>query len=139
MPIPDAEGPDGNSVGGSGASMTSALRDELLKHKINVLPLEAKTLAEARSESLKLGCERMIRAKLTEWKDYATEWSGKGDSIALSAEMYDVQKMKLLSTSSFRKKASAVSFVSHSPERFETVVADNTIAKLFGLPLPGKK
>lgn len=136
MPIQDGKQRNGETVAGSGVSMTAALRDELLKYHIDALPLQSTSLAKAQSEGVSLGCDKIIHATITEWQDYATEWSGKGDSIALSAEMYDIAGMKMLSTSSYRKKASAVAFVSKSPERFETIVANNTIAKLFGMQMP---
>jgi hypothetical protein len=83
-----------------------------------------------------LACDYLLRGEVTEWEDNATEWSGKGDSIGLSAELFRVADGKMVSTASIRKKASAFAFVSRSPERFAQFIASSTAAKLFGLAPP---
>lgn len=135
MPVADGSERGGPAASGSGAAMTAAIRDDLVERRIEAVPLEAGSLRLAGAEARGLGCTSVLRAVITEWEDNATEWSGKGDSIGLSAELFDAESLRMLSTASVREKASALAFVSRSPERFAQVIASDAVAKLFGLPL----
>lgn len=135
MPVHDGHERSGPVVAGSGAAMTAAIRDELVARSLDAAPLESDSLAMAGPEARGLACTTVLRATVTEWEDNATEWSGKGDSIGVSAELFSAPDMRMVSTASVRKKASAVAFVSRSPERFAQVVASDVVAKLFGLPV----
>ena len=135
MPVKDGHERSGPVVAGSGATMTAAIRDELIARGLDAAPLEADSLATAGAEAGGLACTTVLRAAVTEWEDNATEWSGKGDSIGVSAELFSASDMRMVSTASVRKKASAMAFVSRSPERFAQVVASDVVAKLFGLPI----
>lgn len=135
-PVGDGFERGGAVVAGSGATMTAALRDDLSARGFDVAPVEKGALAPALAESAQLSCDYLLRGEITEWEDNATEWSGKGDSIGLSAELFRVADRKMVSTASIRKKASAFAFVSRSPERFAQFIASSTVAKLFGLEPP---
>jgi hypothetical protein len=118
--------------------MTAAIRDDLATRGFDVAPLERGGMAQGLQEAAVLSCDYMLRGEITEWEDNATEWSGKGDSIGVSAELYRVPDGKLVSTASIRKKASAFAMVSRSPERFGEFIAASTVAKLFGFPPPAE-
>lgn len=135
MPVKDGHERSGPVVAGSGATMTAAIRDELVERGMDAAPLESDSLAMAGAEARGLACTTILRATVTEWEDNATEWSGKGDSIGASAELFNASDVRMISTASVRKKASAMAFVSRSPERFAQVVASDVVAKLFGLPI----
>ena len=135
MPVPDGRERSGPEVAGSGATMTAAIRDELVARGFDAAPLQSDRLAAAGNEAHSLSCTMVLRASITEWEDNATEWSGKGDSIGLSAELFTVSDLRMVATSNVRKKASALAFVSRSPERFAQLIASDTVAKLFGLPM----
>jgi hypothetical protein len=136
LPLADGHERGGDVVAGSGATMTAALRDELVSKGFDLAPLEPGGIASGLAEAQTLACDYLLHGEVTEWEDNATEWSGKGDSIGLSAELFRVGDGKVVSSASVRKKASAMAFVSRSPERFGEFVAASVVAQLFGLPQP---
>jgi hypothetical protein len=119
LPIPDGGNSEDGMAPGSGAAMTADLRDKLLQRGMSPLVSEARTL----------GYEFLIKAVFTDWQDNATEWSGRPDRAAVSAELYDAKSATLLATATDREKGSAISLVSQDPSRFYPVISNSILTK----------
>ena len=114
---------------GSGAAMTADLRDKLLQRGMSPLVTEATTLQAAIEQAKALGYDFVIKAVFTDWQDNATEWSGRPDRAAVSAELYDAKSATLLATATDREKGWALSLVSQDPSRFYPVISSTILAK----------
>ena len=136
MPIPDGVERKDGPAGGSGTAMTAAVRDALIQAGQSPMVTEAAALEAAINHARGVGYDYVLKATITEWEDNATEWSGRPDSAAVSAELYDVTSMQLVSTATQREQASAVALLSESPERFIPTLSRRIVEKLFGVALP---
>lgn len=97
---------------------------------------EQTDLDAAIKQAQTLRYDYVLKAIITEWEDNATEWSGRPDSAAVSAELYDAQSMKLVATATQREQASAIAMVPQSPERFIPILSRRIVEKLPGVTLP---
>ena len=129
LPIPDGGNSEDGMAPGSGAAMTADLRDKLLQRGMSPLVTEATTLQAAIEQARTLGNEFLIKAVFTDWQDNATEWSGRPDRAAVSAELYDAKSATLLATATDREKGSAISLVSQDPSRFYPVISNSILTK----------
>ena len=139
LAVPDGSERREGPAGGSGAAMTAALRDSLIQKGIAPLVSETDSLTGAFEQARDLDYDYVLKAVLTEWEDNATEWSGRPDSAALSAELYDANEATLVATATQREKGSSMAITSQTPERFLEEIADHVVAKLFGLPAPATR
>jgi hypothetical protein len=137
MPIPDGVERKDGPAGGSGAAMTAAVRDALIQAGLSPMVTEAAGLEAAIKHAKGLGYDYVLKATITEWEDNATEWSGRPDTAAISAELYDASSTRLVSTATQREQASAMTLLSESPERFIPTLSRRAVAKLLGVMLPG--
>ncbi len=136
MPIPDGvERKDGPALG-SGIAMTAAVRDALIQAGQSPMVIEVAGLEAAINQARGMRYDYVLKAAITEWEDNATEWSGRPDSSAVSAELYDAASMQLVSTATQREQASAVALLSESPERFIPTLSRRVVEKLLGIALP---
>jgi hypothetical protein len=136
IPIADGSERREGSAAGSGAAMTAAVRDALIAQGVTPLVSEVTTLAAAVDEARKLDYPYILKAVIIEWEDNATEWSGRPDTAALSAELYDASSATLLATATHREKASSMALISQSPDRFMPLIAKAIAAKFFAVNMP---
>ena len=136
LPIPDGVERKDGPAAGTGAAMTAAVRDALIQAGVSPMVTEVSGLEAAFKQARTLGYDYVLKAVITEWEDNATEWSGRPDSAAVSAELYDATSMQLVSTATQREQASAVALVSESPERFIPTLSRHIVEKLLGVTLP---
>ncbi len=136
MPIPDGVERTDGPARGSGAAMTAGFRDTLIKAGRTPLLSETTSLEQAFGQAKRLGYQYVVKATLTEWEDNATEWSGRPDSAALSAELYDVESLQLVATATHREKGSAMALIPETPERFIPILSHRVVSRLLGVSLP---
>jgi hypothetical protein len=74
----------------------------------------------------------VLKVVITDWEENATEWSGKPDSVAASAELYDSSSGELVAVASHSVKGSTTAWVAKTPDRFYPEIADNLLGRLFG-------
>ncbi len=117
LAVPDGKEKGGDVAEGSGARVAAAIRDELVARSLSPMVSEHESLPDGTKEARELQYDFVLRARITEWEDNATEWSGKADSGALSVELYDLTPV-LVSSATHRKRASMFAMSSNSPDRF---------------------
>jgi DNA-binding transcriptional regulator YiaG len=132
MPTPDAVERGEGVVGGSGANVNAALRDQLLAHQVKVAPTEKKSLREAIEEAASAGYLYVLKSTLTEWEDNATEWSANPDKASLSLELYAVETKQLVATGTHRVVGGTLELLPKPTNRFIPELADHALAKVFG-------
>ena len=131
IPVPDgAERKDGPAEG-SGAAMTTSIRDAIIAAGGAPLVAEVSSLEAAFNQAKRVDYEFVLKAVFTEWEDNATAWSGRPDTAALSAELYDADQATLISTATQREKGTSSTMRSRTPDRFLTAIATAVVAQLF--------
>ncbi|MBK8573769.1 MAG: DUF4823 domain-containing protein [Holophagaceae bacterium] len=103
---------------GSGKGMVTALRKTLMEHNIPVSTSESTNLIQGFDEASKLGFDYVLKCVITEWEDNATAWSGKGDKLRISVEIFDAKSKTMVAAASHYRIATGFTFVSGSPDRF---------------------
>ena len=124
------------SVAGSGDGMVAAVRKVLMARKVPLSITEATTLASGLAEAEKGGFDYLLKGKITLWQDNATAWSGNGDKLSLSVEMYDVKTRELAAAASHDRVATGATLVAGTPHRFMDEVAEGTLSQIYGWPVP---
>jgi hypothetical protein len=130
LPVGDGIERSDGPASGSGAAVTSSIRNQLIEHGFSPRVAESTRLSSALSEAEKLDFTYVLKGVLTEWEDNATEWSGKPDRAALSLELYEVQSERMVASSQYRIKGSVVSQFSQ-PDRFVPELVDNALGRIF--------
>jgi hypothetical protein len=136
LPIPDGVERKDGAAAGTGGAMTAGIRDALIQAGVSPLVTEQTGLEGAIKQARSLGYDYVLKATITEWEDNATEWSGRPDSAAVSAELYDARSMQLVSTATQREEASVMAVVPQNPERFIPTLSRRIVEKLLGVTLP---
>ena len=117
LAVPDGKERGGDVAEGSGGRVAAAVRAGLVARGLSPMVSEHESLSDGAREGRELQYDFVLRVRITEWEDNATEWSGKADSGALSVELYDLTPV-LVSSASHRKRASMSAMSSNSPDRF---------------------
>jgi hypothetical protein len=116
MAIADGKERNGDVASGSGNLVQSAIRDALVARGFAPFTSETGSIADAVKEAKDLAYDYVLRARITEWEDNATAWSGKKDSVALSIEIYDLTPT-LLASGSHRQRGSSFAVTDSAPDR----------------------
>ncbi len=133
MPVSDGkEKEEEGPAVGSGAAVGALMRDTLIRKGYGLQQSEKTTVADAVVEARTLGFGYVLKASITEIEDNATEWSGRPDSFALAAELYDAKTGLLAATASHRVQGGTSQYHSRTPERFYPEAVDHVLGKLFG-------
>jgi hypothetical protein len=119
---------------GSGRGMVSALRKDLMAHAVPLSTTDASALSDGFTEAGKLGFDYVMKCVITEWEDNATAWSGKGDKLSISIELYDARTRQLVAAGSHYRVATGFTFVSGTPDRFMDECAQGALSKIYGWP-----
>ena len=119
---------------GSGQGMVAALRRALAVHGVPFSTSADMDIQAGFSEAQCDGYRYMLKCTITLWKDHATAWSGKGDKLNISIEMYDVQTHELMAAATDKRTATGFTPVSGSPDRFMDQVGSGTPAQIYGWP-----
>ena len=117
---------------GSGAAMTAAIREQLIRHGYTVVPGKETSAELALPAATTAQTTYILVSTPTEWEDNLTEWSGKPDRAGLYVELYEVPSGQLVSTAKHRVVSSTSAWVSRETDRFIPELVDQALAKLFG-------
>lgn len=117
---------------GSGQAMVSAIKDVLLNHNVPVTTSQAIDLIPAFDEAEKVGSEYTLRCVITLWEDNATFWSGNGDKLRISLELYSSKQRKLVAKTGYYRVGTGFTFVSGTPQRFMGEAAEGALNRIYG-------
>jgi len=81
------------------------------------------------------GFTYVLKGTITHWEDNATAWSGKGDKLNISAELYDVRSRTLVAAATDKRTATGFTLVSGTPDRFMDEVANGALNQIYGWPI----
>lgn len=119
---------------GSGKGMVAALRKVLMEKAIPLSTSESTNLVQGYDEAGKLGFDYVLKCVITEWEDNATAWSGKGDKLRISIELFDAKSKQLVAAGSHYRIATGFTFVSGTPDRFMDECATGALSQIYGWP-----
>lgn len=94
--------------------------------------VEASTNVQALDEASKLNFDYTMKCTITLWEDNATAWSGKGDKLEISVEVFDVKTKQLVGIASHYRVATGFTLVSGTPDRFMDECAEGALGKIYG-------
>ena len=119
---------------GSGKGMAAALRKVLMAHSIPISTTESLNNTQGFEEAEKLNFDYIMKCSITLWEDNATAWSGKGDKLKISIELFDVKSKQLVGEAGFYRVATGFTLAAGSPDRFMDECAEGALAKIYGWP-----
>jgi Domain of unknown function (DUF4823) len=119
---------------GSGQGMVAALRMALGAHGVPLSTTSTATLNAGFDEAKKDGFDYVLLCNITLWEDNATAWSGKGDKLSISVQVFDTQSHVLVAAATHSRVATGFTFVAGTPDRFEAEVATGALSKIYGWP-----
>jgi len=117
---------------GSGQGMTSAIRKVLVAHGVPLSTTPTWSLAPGLDEARRAGFDYALKGTIALWEDNATAWSGNGDKLTVSVDLYDAKSRELIASSTHKRVATGATFVSGSPDRFMDEVAVGALDKIYG-------
>lgn len=119
---------------GSGQGMVSALRQALSIHGIPLSTAETTDLSSGFDEAQKANFDYVLKCVITLWQDNATAWSGNGDKLSISVELYDAKTRQLVAAATHKRVATGATFVAASPDRFMNEIATGALSQIYGWP-----
>jgi hypothetical protein len=130
---------DGQETGqdpavGSGQGLVAALRKALASHGVPLSTSADTELESGLASAQRAGYRYVLKCTITLWEDNATAWSGKGDKLNISVELYDTQTHELAAAATDKRTATGFTFASGSPDRFMDQVATGALAQIYGWP-----
>jgi hypothetical protein len=132
MRIPDAIEAGEGPAGGSGTGLMTVFRDELMQKGIKIGITEETAITGATAAAKTKRISYVLKVAFTHWEENATEWSGKPDVAAASAELYDAATGDLVAVASHSVTGSTSAMLARTPDRFYPEIADNILGRLFG-------
>lgn len=117
---------------GSGQGMVAAIRKILVAHGVPLSTTATSSLATGLDEARRGGFDYALKGTITLWEDNATAWSGNGDKLTVSLDLYDAKSRELIAASTHRRVATGATFVSGSPDRFMDEVSAGALDKIYG-------
>ncbi len=115
--------------------MVAALRNALMQRGIPLSTTESVSMTQGIEEAAKLNFDYVLKCAITEWEDNATAWSGKGDKLRISVEVFDVKTKQLVAGGSHYRIATGFTLSSGSPDRFMDECAYGALSQIYGWPL----
>ena len=119
---------------GSGQGMVASMRKALTAHAIPMSASPSISLEAGFDEANKEGFDYVMKTTITLWEDNATAWSGKGDKLSISVELYDAKSRQLLAAATQKRVATGFTMVSGTPDRFEDECATGALGQIYGWP-----
>lgn len=132
--IPNGQEQGQPEANGSGQGMASALRQALSIHGVPLTTTETKDLSVGFDEAQRANFDYILKCAITLWQDNATAWSGNGDKLSISVELYDAKSHQLVAAASHKRVATGATFVSGSPDRFMSEVSTGALSQIYGWP-----
>ena len=123
----------GQSVAyGSGQGMATAIRKVMASHNVPVSMTATSSLRDGIDEARRSGFDYTLKGTITLWEDNATAWSGNGDKLNISVEVYDSKSRELIGAATHKRVATGATFVSGTPDRFMDEVATGALDTIYG-------
>lgn len=119
---------------GSGQGMVAALRKALVAHGVPLSISQGTDLSAGFDQARQNGFGYVLQCVITLWQDNATAWSGNGDKLNISVEVYDAKTHQLVAAATHKRTATGATFVSGSPDRFMDEVAVGALSRIYGWP-----
>ncbi|MFK2932528.1 DUF4823 domain-containing protein [Dyella agri] len=120
---------------GSGQELVDSLRKVLAEHSVPLSTTPAQALPAGFDEAVSGGWNYVLKGEITHWEDNATAWSGKGDKLFISVELYDAKTKQLVAAATEQRTATGFTFVSGTPDRFMDEVSVGALSKIYGWPI----
>jgi hypothetical protein len=117
---------------GSGQGMASAIRKVLASHNVPVSMTATSSLRDGIDEARRAGFDYTLKCTITLWEDNATAWSGNGDKLNISVEVYDSKSRELIGAATHKRVATGETLLPGSPDRFIDEVATGALGKIYG-------
>lgn len=131
MAIADGKERGGDVASGSGDLVQSAIRDALVARGFAPFTSESASMSDAVKEARDLAYDYVLKARITEWEDNATAWSGKKDSVAISIEIYDLTPT-LLASGAHRQQGSSFAVSDSAPDRMLMKAVQAVVGRAIG-------
>lgn len=119
---------------GSGQGLVAAMRKVLTSHGVPMSTTPSTSLSQGFDEASRAGFNYVMKTTITLWEDNATAWSGNGDKLSISVELYDATSHELLAAATHKRVATGATFVSGSPDRFMDEVSMGALGQIYGWP-----
>lgn len=117
---------------GSGQGMVAAMRKVLGSHHVPLTTSPSVSLDAGFDEASRSGLDYVMKTTIILWEDNATAWSGKGDKLSISVELYDTKSHALIAAATHKRVATGATLVSGSPDRFMDEVAAGALGQIYG-------
>jgi len=132
--IKNGQEQDQPEANGSGQGLVSALRQALSTHSVPLSTTQTTDLSSGFDEAQKVNFDYVLKCLITLWQDNATAWSGNGDKLSISVELYDAKTRLLVAAATHQRVATGATFVSGSPDRFMGEVSTGALSQIYGWP-----
>ncbi len=114
--------------------MVTAIRKVLMGKGVPLSTSESTSVMQGLDEANKIGFDYVLKCVITEWEDNATAWSGKGDKLRISVELFDAKSKQLVAAGSHYRIATGFTVSSGTPDRFMDECARGSLSKIYGWP-----
>jgi hypothetical protein len=123
------------AANGSGRGMVASLRKSLMQKGIPISTTDATAITAGCDEASKINFDYVLKCVITEWEDNATAWSGKGDKLRISVELFNAKTKQLVAAGSHYRIATGFTLASGTPDRFMDECALGALSQIYGWPL----
>ncbi|MEX1826457.1 DUF4823 domain-containing protein [Luteibacter sp. CQ10] len=117
---------------GSGQAVVASVRKYLTMHGIPMSVSSSANTDQGIVEADAQGFDYVLKPTIILWEDNATAWSGNGDKLSISMELFDARTHQLVAASTHKRVATGATFVGGSPDRFIDEVSNGALGKIYG-------
>lgn len=117
---------------GSGQAVVASVRKYLTLHAIPMSVSSSLSTEQGINEANAQGFDYVLKPTITLWEDNATAWSGKGDKLSISIELFDAHTHQLVAAATHKRVATGATLVGGSPDRFIDEVCNGALGKIYG-------
>ena len=105
-----------------------------MNHSIPFSTSESMDTAQGFEEAGKLQFDFILKCTINLWEDNATAWSGNGDKLKISIEMFDTKSKQLVAVASHNRVATGATFTSGTPDRLMDECALGALSQIYIWP-----
>ena len=134
LAVRDGQEQDQPAAPGSGQGMVNALRKVLMDHFIPFSTTEHYNNIQGFEEAEKLNFDYVLKCTITLWENNATAWSGNGDKLKISIEIFDVKSKQLVAIAGHYRVATGATLATGTPDRFMNECALGALSKIYAWP-----
>jgi hypothetical protein len=134
LSVMDGQEKGQDPANGSGRAVVASIRKYLTAHGIPLSVSSYDGTEQGINEANAQGFDYVLKPTITLWEDNATAWSGNGDKLSISMELFDAHTHQLVAASTHKRVATGATFVAGSPDRFIDEVTNGALGKIYGWP-----